>query len=130
MTTSMTTHRTRFWNWTLGGALVWGVITAAVLSCAAPAPAQDCTPLLGLFQQGRNTTEISRMTGLNRNQVESCRKELSKPIYVGPAGAVPLGAVGPGPRNAAGPPPVGAAGPPPVGAAGAPPVGREVKRLP
>lgn len=105
-------------------------LTSAVFLAAGPVRAQDCGPLLGLFQQGRNSTEIARITGLQRYQVEACRRALSKPIVVGPEGAPPLEAVGPGPKRAAGPPPVGAAGPPPKGAAGVPPVGHEVKRLP
>ncbi|MFQ5666166.1 MAG: hypothetical protein ACE5I7_07010 [Candidatus Binatia bacterium] len=116
-----------------GQLAVWiacGTAVVAVLAAGRPALAQDCTPLLGLLQQGRNTVEISRMTGLTRNAVEHCRQELSKPIFLGPEGAPPLGAVGPAPRSAAGPAPRRAAGPPPRGAAGPPPVGREVRRLP
>jgi len=103
---------------------------AVVLLCAAPVRAQDCGWLLGSFQQGLSTDEIARDTGLTANQVETCRRQLQQPIFVGPEGAPPQGAVGPAPRNAAGSPPVGAAGRPPVGAAGPPPVGREIKRLP
>ncbi len=99
----------------------------------APAPAAhgtDCGSLLSLFQEGRSTVEIARMTGLTSTEVGDCRRELSRPIFVGPEGVPPYGAAGPPPRNAAGPPPGGAAGPPPVGPAGPPPKGREVKRLP
>jgi hypothetical protein len=105
-------------------------IVVAWLLFAQRAPAQDCTSLLGLFQGGSSTLEIAQATGLTTNEVEACRRELSQPIFIGPAGAPPRGAAGPAPVHAAGPPPRGAAGPPPVGAAGAPPVGREVKRLP
>jgi hypothetical protein len=107
---------------------------AIALTAAASAPggahATDCGSLLGLFQAGRSTVEIARMTGLSSTQVQDCRRELSQPVFVGPEGAPPLGAAGPPPRNAVGPPPLGAAGPPPLGAAGPAPRGREVKRLP
>ncbi len=109
-----------------------GLIASAAVSAAlaSPSAAQDCTDLLGAFQQGMSSGQIASMTGLNANQVEFCRRELSHPIFVGPAGTAPMNAAGPPPRNAAGPPPFGAAGPPPIGAAGPPPVGHEVKRLP
>ena len=97
------------------------------------------TPLKG-------DAEIAAITGLSTNSVGACRRELSRPLGVGPAGAPPAAAVGPPPVNApgrppigaagvppagaAGAPPVGAAGAPPAGAAGAPPVGRDIKRLP
>jgi len=114
---------------------VWGpmgvlLAAAIVLWCAVPACAQDCGWLLGLFQQGLSTQEIAQGTGLTTVQVESCRRQLQQPIFVGPEGAPPHGAVGPAPRNPAGPPPGGAAGPPPAGAAGPPPVGHKIKRLP
>ena len=114
----------------------WGpiglVLAVAIfeLFCAFPARAQDCALLLDLFQQGFSTTEIARNTGLTVNQAEACRRELSRPIFIGPPGPPPLNAPGPPPRNAPGPPPLGAAGPPPLGAAGPPPVGWDVKRLP
>ena len=114
----------------LGSWVFPGLLTVTLLAMSSVAHGQDCVPLLSLFQQGRSTTEISKVTGFTRNQVEGCRRELTKPIFVGPDGSPPLGAVGPAPKRAAGPPPVGAAGPPPLGAAGPPPVGREVKRLP
>ena len=104
--------------------------TTVVLVCAAPVRGQDCSWLLGLFQQGLSTAEIARETGMTGNQVEACQRQLRQPIFVGPEGVPPQGAVGPAPLNAAGPPPVGAAGPPPVGAAGPAPVGHKVKRLP
>jgi hypothetical protein len=116
--------------WRIGTMVRAGLAIVALLVTSRVAHGQDCGPLLSLFQQGRNTTEISRITGMPRNQVEGCRRELSKPIFVGPEGSPPLGAVGPAPKRAAGPPPVGAAGPPPLGAAGPPPLGRKVKRLP
>ena len=103
---------------------------AAMFGFAATAEAQDCTTLLSAFQQGLSAAQIARMTGLTTNDVERCRRQLSRPIFVGPAGAPPVNAAGPPPRNPAGPPPLGAAGPPPVNAAGPPPVGHEVKRLP
>jgi hypothetical protein len=129
----MRTYRLRFWACSLlGGALL-------VLLAVGIAVAQDCTALLGLFQQGMNSADIARMTGLTVSQVELCRGNLSQPAVVGPQGPLPLGAAGPPPLGAAGPPPVGAAGPsvgavgpmpggaagpPPVGAAGPPPVNR------
>ncbi len=107
---------------------VMGAVVALV--CAAPVWAQDCSALLGLFQQGRSTIEIARVTGLTGNEVEACRRQLSRSSFVGPAGRAPQGAAGPAPVGAAGPPPVGAAGPPPLGAAGRPPVGGAVRRVP
>lgn len=110
-----------------GGLLaVFGTLTLAL----SPAQANDCMTLLPLFQQGGSDAQIAQYTGLPLAAVNSCRGQLSRPIYVGPAGAPPMGAVGPPPGGAAGRPPLGAAGPPPMGAAGAPPVGRDVKRLP
>ena len=111
-------------------AALLAIVLAGFVLFPARARAQDCTTLLSLFQRGLSTAQISEMTGLSGNDVESCRKQLSQPIFVGPAGPPPLGAAGPPPRGAAGPPPLGAAGPPPFGAAGPPPVGHEVKRLP
>lgn len=109
--------------------LALAVVTAG-LFCAVPARGQDCGFLLGLFQQGLSTTEIARGTGLGTNEVEACRRELRRPIFVGPQGPPPLNAAGPPPKNAPGPPPLGAAGRPPLGAAGPPPVGHDVRRLP
>lgn len=117
--------RIRIW-----GLLLAGAALAASVTFVGVARAQECTTLLGLFQQGLSNVEIARATGWPSNNVASCRSALQRPIIVGPAGAPPVGAAGPAPRNAAGPPPVGAAGPPPVGAAGPPPVGHEVRRLP
>ncbi len=111
----------------LGAGLAMVLITVIA---ASEAYATDCMVLLGAFQQGRSNVEIGRMSGLTATEVQDCRRELSRPIFVGPDGAPPVGAAGPAPRNAAGPPPIGAAGAPPSGAAGPPPVGREVKRLP
>lgn len=92
--------------------------------------ANDCMALLPLFQRGLSDPEIAAETQLPFAVVESCRRELSRPLPVGPAGAPPMGAVGAPPAGAAGRPPLGAAGPPPMGAAGPPPVGRDVQRLP
>jgi len=126
--------------------LVTVVVSLAGAVTAAPVAAQECVALLPLFQQGRGDAEIAAITGLSTNSVGACRRELSRPLGVGPAGAPPAAAVGPPPVNApgrppigaagvpparaAGAPPVGAAGAPPAGAAGAPPVGRDIKRLP
>ena len=115
-----------------------GAMLVATLGAAGTARAQDCMSILPLLQQGRGAVEIGKITGMTATEVEACRRELSRPIHVGPEGVPPRGAVGPPPNRAAGPPPVGAAGPPPlgaagpppVGAAGPPPVGRDVKRLP
>ena len=117
----------RIRSWAL---LLAGVAVAVSVTSVGVARAQECTTLLSLFQQGLNDVEIARSTGWTSNNVAACRRQLQRPIIVGPQGAPPVGAAGPAPRNAAGPPPVGAAGPPPVGAAGPPPVGHEVKRLP
>jgi len=110
----------------MAGAFVVASLTLTVTA----ARAQDCVSLLDLFQQGRSVVEISRLTGLTTTDVADCRRELSRPIHVGPAGPPPLGAAGPAPRGAAGRPPIGAAGAPPIGAAGPPPIGRDVRRLP
>jgi len=108
----------------IGSWRLWlaGVTMAASLALAGAARAQECTTLLSLFQQGLGNVEIARRTGWTTNNVAACRRELQRPIVVGPAGAPPVGAAGPAPGNAAGPPPVRAAGPPPVG--------HEVRRLP
>ncbi len=120
-------ERSRPSRMTRGAAVV---AVAGMLSAAAVASAQDCTSLLPLFQRGGSDEEIAHGTGLNINDVRWCRRELSRPIEVGPAGVPPAGAAGPPPAKAAGQPPMGAAGPPPMGAAGAPPGGRTIKRLP
>ena len=113
-----------------GLAVLLVAIIAAAGGAISEVQATDCESLLSLFQQGRSTVEIARLSGLTSNEVRACHRELSQPVFIGPEGAPPVRAAGPPPRKAAGPPPVGAAGPPPVGAAGPPPVGREVKRLP
>ena len=110
--------------------LAFGVTLTVSVGFAGMARAQDCTAFLNLFQQGLSDRQIAGATGLTTNDVAACRRQLQRPIVVGPEGPPPVGAAGSAPRRAAGPPPVGAAGPPPVGAAGPPPVGREVKRLP
>ena len=116
------------WQRLAGGML--GIVLATHL-CASEVAAQDCTPLLSMFQAGRSTAEIAQITGLTTNEVDFCHQQLRRPVFIGPAGAPPVGAPGPAPRNAAGPPPSGnAVGPPPVGAAGPPPVGRDIRRLP
>jgi len=120
--------RTGVSSWML--VLVFGVILAPSVGLSGMASAQDCTAFLNLFQQGLSDQQIAGATGLTTNDVAACRRQLQRPIVVGPQGPPPVGAAGPAPRRAAGPPPVGAAGPPPVGAAGPPPVGREIKRLP
>jgi len=120
--------RTRIGSWQV--LIVAAVVATMSIAWAATARAQDCTSLLSLFQQGLSDADIARATGLPTNSVASCRRDLQRPIVVGPAGPPPLGAAGPPPVGAAGPPPVGAAGRPPLGAAGPPPVSREVKRLP
>jgi hypothetical protein len=113
----MTRYRLRFWACSLVGGAFW------VLLAAGTAVGQDCTALLGAFQQGMSSADIARMTGLTVSQVELCRGNLSQPSVVGPQGPLPLRAAGPPPLGAAGPPPVGAAGPPSAGAAGPPPRG-------
>lgn len=122
----MTRHRLRLGMWPLVAA------TALALEVAAPprGAAQDCNALLGPLQQGLSSAEIAQMTGLSTFDVELCRRALSQPIMVGPAGAPPSGAVGSPPRGAAGPPPRNAPGPPPFGAPGPPPVAHDLKRLP
>jgi hypothetical protein len=110
--------------------LAFGVTLTVSVGLAGTARAQECTAFLNLFQQGLSDRQIAGATGLTTNDVAACRRQLQRPIVVGPEGPPPVGAAGSAPRRAAGPPPVGAAGPPPVGAAGPPPVGREVKRLP
>lgn len=124
----MSETRTKFGSWLLP--LSAAAVLMMGVAWAGAARAQDCTTLLSMFQQGRSDGAIAQVTGLTRNDVARCRRELQRPIVVGPEGPPPVGAAGPAPRNPAGPPPRGAAGPPPVGAAGPPPVGREIKRLP
>jgi hypothetical protein len=110
--------------------LVALAISLAGTVIAAPVVAQECVVLLPLFQQGKGDEEIAAISGLPTNTVGACRRELSRPLGVSPAGAPPVGAAGAPPARAAGAPPLGAAGAPPAGAAGAPPVGRDIKRLP
>ena len=105
---------------TLATLLIWSRATHA----------QDCTAIGDLLVQGRSTVETARILDVTSNDVEECRRILSRPIIVGPASLPPVGAAGRPPIGAAGRPPIGAAGPPPVGAAGPPPSGHEVKRLP
>jgi hypothetical protein len=105
--------------------LVAAVLLAAVLVSMRTARAQECTALLDMLQQGMSSARIAGITGLSVDEVEGCRRQVSQPIFVGPAGSPPLGAAGPVPRGAAGPPPMGAPGPPPIGAAGPPPVGHK-----
>lgn len=111
-------------RWVLAGGL------AGALAAVRPATAIECTLLLGLFQQGASDAEIASVTGASLSVVNECRRELRRPVFVGPTGLPPVGAAGAPPAGAAGPPPVGAAGRPPAGAAGPPPVGRELRRLP
>ena len=110
-------------RWQLGFGFLTMVLDAGSLTRVRPVHAQDCSALLPLLQQGRNSVEIARITGLSANTVEDCRVQLSRPTLEGPAGSAPIGAAGSAPHGAAGPPPFGAAGPPPHGAAGPPPVG-------
>lgn len=100
--------------------------------CVSPVEAQanDCMILLPFFQRGLSDAEIAAQTQLPFAAVESCRRELSRPLPAGPSGVPPMGAVGPPPAAAPGRPPSGAAGPPPMGAPGPPPVGRDIQRLP
>ncbi|MCK6555350.1 hypothetical protein L6Q96_12350 [Candidatus Binatia bacterium] len=109
-----------------------GALAGAVVLGVEGAEAQYCSSYLGLYQQGATDAQVARLTGLSVYEARFCRRVLSEPIYIGPAGAPPVNAAGrpPGP-NAAGPPPgPGMLGPPPGGAAGPPPVGRDVRRIP
>ena len=110
--------------------LVALAVSLAGTVTAAPLAAQECVVLLPLFQQGKGDAEIAAISGVPTNAVTACRRELSRPLGVSPAGVPPAGAAGAPPVNAPGRPPIGAAGAPPAGAAGAPPVGRDIKRLP
>jgi hypothetical protein len=112
-------------------ALVGFAAFAAVLLISAnPAAAQYCESLLGPMQRGLSDREIARAADLPLHVVRNCRRDLQRPIRVGPDGSPPVGSAGPPPVGAAGPAPFGSAGPPPGGAAGAPPVGREIQRVP
>jgi len=120
------------WTWTARGLVGTVAVVAALLVCSAAADAQYCSSYLGLYQQGASDAQVARLTGLSVSEASFCRRVLSEPVYIGPAGAPPVNAAGrpPGP-NAAGPPPgPNTVGPPPSGAAGPPPVGRSVQRLP
>jgi hypothetical protein len=101
-----------------------------LLFSAAPAAAQFCESLLGPMQQGLSDREIASLSDLPLHVVRNCRRDLQRPIHIGPEGSSPLNAAGGPPRGAAGPAPRNPAGPPPVGAAGAPPVGRDIQRVP
>jgi len=105
------------------GAAIACALATVILVAAPAARAQDCMSILSLLQQGRSPGEISRLSGMSPAQVIQCRRQLSQPTFVGPAGAPPVNAAGSPPVNAAGGPPIGAAGRPPIGAAGGPPVG-------
>lgn len=113
--------------------LLWaGAVFVALGLGAAKVDAQYCSSYIGLYQQGATDAQVARLTGLSVSEAAFCRRVLSEPIYIGPAGPPPVNAAGrpPGP-NAAGPPPgPNAVGPPPGGAAGPPPVGRDVRRIP
>ncbi|GBD25399.1 hypothetical protein HRbin30_00718 [bacterium HR30] len=113
----------------------WGLLLVTSLAawcCWTPrsASGNDCMVLLPMFQRGLSDAEIAEQTQLPFAVVESCRRELSRPLPAGPAGVPPMGAVGPPPAGAASRPPSGAVGPPPMGAPGPPPVGRDIQRLP
>ena len=105
-------------------------VLGAILWSASPVAAFDCVNLLPVFQQGGNDVDVASATGLSVGTVSQCRAELSRPIYIGPAGPPTSNAVGQSPVGAVGRPPVNAVGPPPVGAVGPPPGGRDVRRLP
>jgi len=112
--------------------LLVGTVSGALCFATETANAQYCSSYIGLYQQGATDAQVARLTGLSVSDAAFCRRVLSEPIYIGPAGAPPVNAPGrpPGP-NAAGPPPgPNTVGPPPGGAAGPPPVGRDVRRIP
>ena len=114
----------------------WWPRTAFIVSLSvlflsvAPATAQFCESLLGPMQQGLSDREIAGLADLPVHVVRNCRRDLQRPIHIGPEGSPPVNAAGAPPRGAAGPAPRNPAGPPPVGAAGAPPVGRDIQRVP
>ncbi len=126
----MAEHRQRNRKWTVLAALLAAAVVGS--GVATMARAESCALLLGAFQQGASDEEIAQATGFAVNDVSGCRRELSRPIFVGPSGVPPVGAAGVPPRGSAiGPPPSGSAvGPPPIGGPGPAPVGREVRRLP
>lgn len=104
---------------------------AVVLSASGkPAAAQFCESLLGPMQQGLSDRQISRLADLPVYVVRNCRRDLQRPIRIGPDGSPPVNSAGPPPLGAAGSAPSNPAGAPPFGAAGAPPVGREIQRVP
>lgn len=119
------THARRHGLWCL---VVLGTLGAG----AGGAAGQDCAAYLSLYQQGASDLAVARLTGMSVTEAAFCRRVLSEPVYVGPAGAPPVNAPGrpPGPGAAGAPPGPNAAGVPPGGAAGPPPVGREMRRLP
>lgn len=111
----------------VGAASLIGMLT---LVPATPVAGQFCESLLGPFQQGYSDREIARLADLPLHTVRNCRRDLQKPIQVGPEGYPPVNSAGPPPRGAAGPAPRNPAGPPPVGAPGGAPVGRQIQRVP
>ena len=110
------------------GAFVF--VAAIVVLQAAPARAQFCESLLGPLQQGYSDREISRLADVPIHTVRNCRRDLQRPIQVGPDGFPPINGAGSPPLGAAGPAPRNPAGPPPVGAPGGAPVGRSIQRVP
>ncbi|HYD50409.1 MAG TPA: hypothetical protein VEB21_18785, partial [Terriglobales bacterium] len=72
----------------------------------------SCMALLDPLRAGYSNGEIAYYWGVAEAEVDHCRRELSRPIVVGPAGPPPKGAVGPPAWRPAGPPALGAAGPP------------------
>ncbi len=112
--------RTRIRGWRVP--VLAAVVATVGVAWIPAASAQDCAPLLSLFQQGLGDADIAQATGLRTDSVAACRRALQSPNIVGPAGPAPFGAAGRPPVGAAGPPPLGAAGRPPLGAAGRPPV--------
>jgi len=117
-------------SWIVRGVIALSAIATISLSSSAPADAQFCESLLGPFQAGLSDREIARGANLPVSTVRNCRRDLQRPIQLGPDGFPPVNGAGPPPVGAAGRAPGKAAGPPPVGAAGAPPVGRQIQRVP
>ncbi len=110
------------WALVLGGGLL--------LFTSAPSYGQYCYLLIDPLRAGLSNRDIAQRSGLTEADVAFCRRELSRPVLVGPPGMSPHEAIGVPPSGAVGPPPHGAIGPPPFGAMGPPPSSREVKRLP
>lgn len=102
---------------------------ALLLTLIAPAAGQSCVDLLEPMRAGLSDRQIARIMGLSMAEVGFCRRELQRPMRIGPAGPSPQGAAGPPPFGAVGPPPFGAMGPPPFGAAGPSPAGTTLRRL-